>query len=96
MAPRALVTAGHPLGAAVGAGVLRRGGNAVDAAVATALAMVVVEPFMSGVAGGGSILIHRARRGDSVALDFNVAAPAAAHARMYPLVEGRGGSPVPR
>jgi gamma-glutamyltranspeptidase/glutathione hydrolase len=86
----AAVTAGHPLGAAVGADVLRRGGNAVDAAVATAFAMAVIEPFMSCLAGGGSMLIHRARRGESVALDFNVEAPAAAHARMYPLGKGRG------
>jgi gamma-glutamyltranspeptidase/glutathione hydrolase len=90
VAPRGMVTAGHPLGAAVGARILRRGGNAVDAAVATAFAMAVVEPFMSCLAGGGSMLIHRPRRGDSVALDFNVAAPAGADARMYRLVDGRG------
>jgi gamma-glutamyltranspeptidase/glutathione hydrolase len=92
---RAAVTAGHPVGAAVGAAVLRRGGNAVDAAVATAFAMAVVEPFMSCVAGGGSMLIHRPRRGESVALDFNVEAPAAAHARMYPLGRGRGNDLFP-
>ena len=91
----AAVTAGHPLGAAVGAEVLRRGGNAVDAAVATAFAMAVVEPFMSCLAGGGSMLIHRPRRGESVALDFNVEAPAAAHARMYPLGGGRGSDLFP-
>jgi gamma-glutamyltranspeptidase/glutathione hydrolase len=91
----AAVTAGHPLGAAVGANVLRRGGNAVDAAVATAVAMAVVEPFMSCLAGGGSMLIHRPRRGESVALDFNVEAPAAAHARMYPLGGGRGSDLFP-
>lgn len=91
----AVVTAGHPLGAAVGAEILRRGGNAVDAAVATAFAMAVVEPFMSCLAGGGSLLIHRPRRGESVALDFNVEAPAAAHARMYRLGQGRGGDLFP-
>src|SRR3990172_9337435 len=72
----AVVTAGHPLGAAVGAEILRRGGNAVDAAVATAFAMAVVEPFMSCLAGGGSLLIHRPRRGAPVALDLNREAPA--------------------
>jgi gamma-glutamyltranspeptidase/glutathione hydrolase len=92
---RACVTAGHPLGARVGAEVLRRGGNAVDAAVATAFAMAVVEPFMSCLAGGGSMLIHRSRTGASVALDFNVAAPRRAHAAMYRLGEGQGGDLFP-
>ena len=93
--PHACVTAGHPLGARVGAEILRRGGNAVDAAVATAFAMAVVEPFMSCLAGGGSMLIHRPRTGASVALDFNVEAPRRAHARMYPLGEGRSGDLFP-
>jgi gamma-glutamyltranspeptidase/glutathione hydrolase len=93
--PRACVTAGHPLGARVGADVLRKGGNAVDAAVATAFAMAVVEPFMSCLAGGGSMLIHRPRTGASVALDFNVAAPRGAHAGMYRLAEGQGGDLFP-
>ena len=93
--PHACVTAGHPLGARVGAEVLRRGGNAVDAAVATAFAMAVVEPFMSCLAGGGSMLIHRPRTGASVALDFNVEAPRRAHARMYALGPGRSGDLFP-
>lgn len=93
--PHACVTAGHPLGARVGAEILRRGGNAVDAAVATAFAMAVVEPFMSCLAGGGSMLIHRPRTGASVALDFNVEAPRRAHARMYPLGKGRSGDLFP-
>jgi gamma-glutamyltranspeptidase / glutathione hydrolase len=91
----ACVTAGHPLGAQVGADILRRGGNAVDAAVATAFAMAVVEPFMSGLAGGGSMLIHRPRTGASIALDFNVEAPRRAHARMYRLAEGRSSDLFP-
>jgi gamma-glutamyltranspeptidase/glutathione hydrolase len=94
-ARHACVTAGHPLGARVGAGILRRGGNAVDAAVATALAMAVVEPFMSCLAGGGSMLIHRPKTGASVALDFNVEAPRRAHARMYRLGAGRSGDLFP-
>src|SRR5262245_2061943 len=92
---RACVTAGHPLGARVGAEVLRRGGNAVDAAVATAFAMAVVEPFMSCLAGGGSMLIHRPRTGASVALDFNVEAPRRADARMYRLTDGRSSDLFP-
>ena len=85
---RALVAAEHPLGAEVGAAVLARGGNAVDAAVATAFAMTVVEPFMSSVAGGGTMLVHMARRGETVALDFNVQAPAVCHESCYELGEG--------
>ncbi|HVC65686.1 MAG TPA: gamma-glutamyltransferase, partial [Candidatus Dormibacteraeota bacterium] len=85
---RALVAAEHPLGAEVGAGILARGGNAVDAAVATAFAMTVVEPFMSSVAGGGTMLVHMAKRGETVALDFNVQAPAACHESCYELGEG--------
>jgi gamma-glutamyltranspeptidase/glutathione hydrolase len=93
--PRACVTAGHPIGAGVGAAVLRRGGNAVDAAVATTFAMAVVEPFMSCLAGGGSMLIHRAKTGASVAIDFNVEAPRRARADMYPLGKGRSGDLFP-
>jgi gamma-glutamyltranspeptidase/glutathione hydrolase len=90
LAPRGMVVAEHPLGAEVGASILARGGNAVDAAVATAFAMPVVEPFMSSIAGGGSFLIHMARRGETVAIDANVAAPAAAHETCYELGEGLG------
>jgi gamma-glutamyltranspeptidase/glutathione hydrolase len=85
---RALVAAEHPLGAEVGAGILARGGNAVDAAVATAFAMTVVEPFMSSLAGGGTMLVHLAKRGETVALDFNVQAPAACHEGCFELAEG--------
>jgi gamma-glutamyltranspeptidase / glutathione hydrolase len=85
---RALVAAEHALGAEAGAAILARGGNAVDAAVATAFAMTVVEPFMSSVAGGGTMLVHMAKRGETAALDFNVQAPAACHESCYPLGEG--------
>ncbi len=53
------VSAGHPEAVAVGMEVLDQGGTAVDAAIATAYAVSVVEPFASGVGGGGSTLIHR-------------------------------------
>jgi gamma-glutamyltranspeptidase/glutathione hydrolase len=72
----------------VGAAILARGGNAVDAAVATAFAMTVVEPFMSTVAGSGTMLVHLARRGETVALNFNGVAPLAAHESLYKIVGG--------
>jgi gamma-glutamyltranspeptidase/glutathione hydrolase len=87
-AARGMVVAEHPRGAEVGARILERGGNAVDAAVATAFAMTVVEPFMSSIGGSGTMLVHLARRGETVALDFNGVAPRRAHATMYPLVGG--------
>ena len=88
LATRGMVVAEHPLGAEVGAGILQKGGNAVDAAVATAFAMPVVEPFMSSLAGGGTMLVHLAKRGETLCVDFNVEAPAAAHDGCYELTEG--------
>ncbi|HEY7649433.1 MAG TPA: gamma-glutamyltransferase, partial [Methylomirabilota bacterium] len=88
LARRGLVVAEHPTGAEVGAAILARGGNAVDAAVATAFAMTVVEPFMSTIAGSGTMLIHLARGGQTIALDFNACAPLRAHEGMYRLTRG--------
>jgi len=88
LAPHGMVAAEHRRGAEVGAAVLARGGNAVDAAVATAFAMTVVEPFMSTIAGSGTMLVHLARRGETVCFNFNGVAPLAAHESMYPLVAG--------
>jgi len=87
-APHGLVTAEHPLGAEAGARILKAGGNAVDAAVATAFAMTVVEPFMSTLGGSGTMLVYLARRGATMALDFNGCAPLSAHAEMFPLTAG--------
>ena len=75
LARRGLVVAEHPLGARVGGGILEAGGNAVDAAVATAFAMTVVEPFMSTIGGSGTMLVHRAKRGDYVQLFVNGLGP---------------------
>jgi gamma-glutamyltranspeptidase/glutathione hydrolase len=88
LAPHGMVVAEHPRGAEVGAAILARGGNAVDAAVATAIAMTVVEPFMSTVAGSGTMVVHLAKRGETLALNFNGVAPLAAHESIYPIVGG--------
>jgi gamma-glutamyltranspeptidase/glutathione hydrolase len=85
-----LVAAQHPDAAQVGADVLSAGGNAMDAAVATAIALSVVEPWLSGL-GGGGFLLHASPDGDIDTLDFNLRAPAAANAADYPLSGGAGG-----
>jgi gamma-glutamyltranspeptidase/glutathione hydrolase len=83
-----MVAAEHWRGAEVGAGILARGGNAVDAAVATAFAMTVIEPFMSTIAGSGTMLVHLARKGETLALNFNGLAPLAGHETLYKVVGG--------
>src|SRR5712664_1818272 len=87
-ARRGMVVAEHPVGARVGAAMLEAGGNAVDAAVATAFAMTVVEPFMSTIGGSGTMLVHVAKRGETVAVDFNGCAPGRAHDSMFTIAPG--------
>ncbi|NKN38846.1 gamma-glutamyltransferase [Agrobacterium sp. a22-2] len=77
-----IVVSNHPLGSAAGAEILLSGGNAVDAAVATLLALTVVEPMMVGIAGGG--LSHlRLSDGRHVVIDALSTAAASMHAEIY-------------
>jgi gamma-glutamyltranspeptidase/glutathione hydrolase len=71
---RGIVAAGHSLTAAAGAAVLRAGGNAVDAALASMLASFAAEPLLTGLGAGGYMLVVPAG-GEPVLLDFFVAAP---------------------
>ena len=77
------VAANHPLAAQAGLMVLRQGGNAVDAAVATALALGVVEPMMSGLGGDGFYHVFEAKTGKSVVFNGTGPAPRAASAERY-------------
>ncbi len=72
---RGAVAAGHPLTADAGARVLEAGGNAVDAAVAAALASWVAESPLTGPGSGGFMLVHRAADRSTRVFDFFVAAP---------------------
>lgn len=69
----------------VGARVLADGGNAVDAAVATGLAIGAVEPWMSGLGGGGFMMIYLAEEGRTHAVDFGMRAARALDPADYPL-----------
>ncbi len=67
----------------IGVAVLEAGGNAVDAAVAVGFALAVTLPRAGNLGGGGFMMIHDAKSGDTVALDFREMAPAAAARDMY-------------
>jgi len=77
MGTRGAVASAHPLASMSGIRMLLEGGNAVDAAVAVASTLNVVEPFMSGAAGIGLMMISRARTGERHVLDFIGPAPRA-------------------
>lgn len=77
------IAAAHPLATQAGFEILEDGGNAFDAAVAVAAALAVVEPYSSGLGGGGFFLLHRAGDGLETMLDARETAPAAAKTDMY-------------
>lgn len=82
VAPNAMVATDAPLATGVGVQVLRDGGNAVDAAVATAFALAVVYPEAGNI-GGGGFMVSRMADGTAAALDFREKAPLAATRDMY-------------
>ena len=78
-----VVTTSEPIAAQVGAEVLRAGGNAIDAAAAVQFVLNVVEPQSSGIGGGGFMMIHLARTGETFVVDSRERAPAAATPDMF-------------
>ncbi|HZY91143.1 MAG TPA: gamma-glutamyltransferase [Gemmataceae bacterium] len=78
-----MVVAVSPPGAEVGRDVLLRGGNAVDAAVATAFAMAVTYPAAGNIGGGGFMLVFPGGKAEPVVIDYREKAPLAASATMY-------------
>lgn len=84
---RGMVSSSHPLASAAGAKVLRSGGNAVDAAVATSLVLGVVAPAFSGMGGGGFMMV-RPRDQDTLYIDYRETAPGATTPGMFPVDEG--------
>ncbi|WP_366656124.1 gamma-glutamyltransferase [Fodinicurvata sp. EGI_FJ10296] len=86
-----IVAAQNRQAAAAGAAVLARGGNAMDAAVTTAFTLSVVEPWLSGVGGGGFLLRADGATGALDALDFSLVSPGALDPGRYPLAGGNDG-----
>ncbi len=83
MGRNGMVAAGHPLAAQAGMAALQRGGNAVDAAIATAAALNVVEPNMSGIGGDGFIMIYNRQAGTIEVCNGTGAAPYATDVDWY-------------
>jgi gamma-glutamyltranspeptidase/glutathione hydrolase len=84
----AAIASAHPLATAAGHEILKRGGNAFDAAVAVAAVLGVVEPYASGLGGGGLWLLHRASDGRQVMVDARETAPAGVKPELY--IDGSG------
>jgi gamma-glutamyltranspeptidase/glutathione hydrolase len=95
---RAMVASQHELASRIGADVMRRGGNAVDASVAVALALAVVYPEAGNLGGGGFMLI-RFKDGSTTAIDYREMAPAAATRDIFvndkgEIIKGEGSSTI--
>ena len=80
------VATAHPIAAEVGVDVLKSGGNAVDAAIATGFCLNVIEPWNSSVAGHGQMIVHMTTDRHSAAVDYGHRAPRAATADMFRVI----------
>ena len=92
---RGMIASAHPLATHAGLNVLRQGGNAVDAAVAVASTLNVVEPYMSGMGGVGVGLVYMKSEGRTRALDFSGRAASAAQPEKFDLVTRDRGPRAP-
>src|ERR1041385_4095166 len=97
-AKHGMVASTNEVASRVGVDVLKRGGNAIDAAIAVAFALQVTHPAAGNLCGGGFMMI-RLKNGKTTAIDYREMAPAAAHRNIYldkngNLIEGEGGSLV--
>ena len=88
--PGGVVATQHQAASEVGAQVLADGGNAVDAAIAASFALAAVEPWMSGLGGGGYMLVRPAGEARTWAVSFGMVAPGALEPGDYPLTGDSG------
>jgi len=80
---QAAIASAHPLATQAGFEILDKGGNAFDAAVAVSATLAVVEPYSSGIGGGGFWLLHNAKTQKDIMVDGRETAPLKAHRKMY-------------
>ncbi len=78
-----MVSASHPEASKAGTEMLRKGGNAVDAAAAVVFALNVAEPMMSGIGGSGFMMVHSGDTGKTVVVNGHTKAPKAAHPKLF-------------
>lgn len=83
MARHGMSVSQHHLASAVGAEIMAQGGNAIDAAVAVGFALAVVLPRAGNIGGGGFMIAHIAKTGETIAFDYREMAPKGAHRDMY-------------
>src|SRR5258707_10416673 len=88
-AEHGMVVAQEKIATQIGADILRQGGNAVDAAVATGFAMAVSYPRAGNVGGGGFMVIHSADRNEDIAIDYRETAPAATTRDIFLGADGK-------
>ncbi|MEE8323745.1 MAG: gamma-glutamyltransferase [Candidatus Bathyarchaeia archaeon] len=91
-AKNGMVTASHPLAAQAGIDVLKKGGNAVDAAIATAFALTVVDPCMCSIAGRGEMNIYLADKGTVHNIEYISVCGEKARPDMFEVLPGEPGS----
>src|SRR5712671_2533725 len=87
-APHGMVVAQEARAARIGMEILRQGGNAVDAAVATGFALAVTYPRAGNLGGGGFMVIHLAERNEDVTIDYRETAPGATTSDIF-LTDGK-------
>jgi gamma-glutamyltranspeptidase/glutathione hydrolase len=80
---QAAIASAHPLATQAGIDILNLGGNAFDAAIAVTATLAVVEPYSSGLGGGGLYLLHQAAKDHYVMIDARERAPLRAHEDLY-------------
>ncbi len=90
---KSAIASAHPMATQAGLEILANGGNAFDAAVAVSATLAVVEPYSSGLGGGGFWLLHDAKANRDVVIDGRETAPLAATATMY---QDKQGNVIPK